>query len=615
MQRLKYALRMRPALTVVAVLALFCGFTTRASAADVAEWIPADALVVFKINNVQRVNQEWRVLFREFGLADQAPEAADPLAAFQAETGLSQGLNLEGNAAIYLANGDMEGDEPPLVIILPISDYQSFLKSFKATRDAGDGVTEVVFADGEDDEAEEVDWDADDTGFVIDGGEYALLSPMKELLKKPEAGIQFNGITAQMLEERDVIAYANFEQLGPMLIAQMQEEDARAQAKAELQQALEENEQFANLGPVLDVAINQFFTLAENFLRDASAGAATIDFTDDGIRFGGAGQFKPGSNFARMTSQLNASEDLPISAIPEGTYFVFGGGTDNRQVNQRFFEEFLEPIVKELQDIEGAEKLAEYVEVVKSQMAAAGEMRFGMLAPSGPLGVSSLVQTFTIQGGDVDTLIQTSRRAAELQPELMAMFLPPEAQDMGMAAQMKYEQNAMTVAGVSFDKVTADMDAMPQLQMVFGPEGMSSYMGKVDDKLLGVSGLSQAQITQLIESIRADEAPMAQDRGVLAIRPHLLEQVSSVFFFKPDELVRSGLGYSRQMGMNIPIQIPENLPPIGISAGPGENSFRADGFVHKDLVSSMVVAALQAQQFFGGMQEQFEEGDEEEDGM
>ena len=607
--------RMRPALTVVAALALCVGFMTRPAAADVTEWIPSDALVVFKINNVQRVNQEWGTLFREFGLADQAPQVADPLSAFQAETGLRQGLNLEGNAAVYLANGDMEGEEPPLVIVLPVSDYQAFLQNFKATRDAGAGITEVIFADGEDMD-EEVDWDADHTGFVMDGGDYALLSPLKELLKKPENGIRFQGVTAQMLEERDIIAYANLEQLGPMLIEQMQQEDARAQAKAELQEALEQNEQFAKLGPVLDVAINQFFNLAENFLRDASAGAAGIDLSEDGISFGGAGQFKAGSKFGRMFSQLNASGDLPLSGIPEGTYIVFGGSADNRQVNQQFFAEFLDPIVEELKNVEGSEKLADYAEVVKRQMAAAGEMRFGMMAPSGPLGASSLVQTFTIQGGDVETLLQTSRRMAELQPEIMAMVMPPEAQEMGMAASVKYEEDALTVAGVSFDKFSADMQAMEQLRMVFGPEGMSSYIGKVDEKLLGVSGLSEAQITQLIESVRANESPMEQDRGVQAIRAHLLDRVSSAFFFKPDELVRTGLGYSRQMGMNVPIQIPENLPPIGVSAGPGENSVRVESFVHKDLVSAMVIAGLQAQQFFGGMQEGMDEDeDEDEDGM
>src|SRR5687768_18570945 len=75
-------LRMRPLFAAGMAFALCVAMTVRSTAADVGEWIPADALVVFKINNLQQVNQDAEALLREMGVAEQHPEAADPLGAF-----------------------------------------------------------------------------------------------------------------------------------------------------------------------------------------------------------------------------------------------------------------------------------------------------------------------------------------------------------------------------------------------------------------------------------------------------------------------------------------------------------------------------------------------------
>ncbi len=53
-------------------------------------------------------------------------------------------------------------------------------------------------------------------------------------------------------------------------------------------------------------------------------------------------------------------------------------------------------------------------------------------------------------------------------------------------------------------------------------------------------------------------------------------------------------------GQAPPVRIPENLPPIGIAVGPEENSLQISTFVPKDLVSAMIVTALEVQQAQGG---------------
>src|SRR5687768_8921793 len=335
-------LRMRPVVAAGMAFAFCVALAVRTSAADVAEWIPADALVVFKVNKLQQVNDEAGALLREFGVAEQDPAMANPLAALQEETGIREGLNLEGNLAVYLANGDLEGEVPPIVILIPITDYQAFLGNFKNKQDEGGGITRVRL--GENANEEEGMGADDDAGYVMEMGEYAGLSPMKELLKKPAQAMTFGGVTAGMLEERDVVMYANFKQVGPMLLAHLQQGNVREQARTEIKANLAENEQFAKFEPVADALIDQVFDFAERFLNEAEAAAVTLDLSDQGIGLGSVGQFKPGSYMADLFGGMATSDEPMLDGLPDGNYIVFGGTTDNREMSTKFFEDFLGPV-------------------------------------------------------------------------------------------------------------------------------------------------------------------------------------------------------------------------------------------------------------------------------
>ncbi len=582
--------------------ALCIGLSVRAWAQDVAQFIPADALVVFKINNLQQVNQDAATLIREFGIAEQNPAAADPLAAFQAQSGISEGLNLAGNLAVYIANGDLEADQPPMVVLVPVSDYQAFLGNFATVEDAGGGISRVNMR-AADDEGEMED---DHAGYVMQMGDYAAFSPMRELLKRPEQPIRFAGVTAEMLAERDIVAYANLAQLGPMLLERMQAEGGPEQAKAELARALQNNPQLARFQPVAEAVVDQMFEIARTLLTESSAGAFALDLSDVGIGFGSAAQFKPGSYLANLFGQMNATEDVPLSGLPDANYIAFGGTVDNRAMLQKLVDDMFGPVVARLREVEGGAKLAEFVELAFTQMTAVGDSRMGFLAPTGPLGNSAIIQQIQIQGGDAATLKQAQRRMIELQPEIVAELGGEDLEELGIELGSSYQEDARTVGGVSFDKVTMDMGDQQGMAgmivpMLFGPEGPTTYLAEVNGKLLMVAGMRDQQITAAIEAVQAESAPLADDEGVEMVLEHLLDRRWGVFFVRPDEMVRSGVVLARQAGQNIPIQMPDNLPPAGFATGPAEDGIRAEAFVPKDLISAMIVAYLQAQQAMGGM--------------
>ena len=161
-----------PAALVVAVL--IGAAAPQARAQKVTDLVPSDALLVIKIRNVQEVSNKIAALAQQFGIAGFNPAAADPLGALEQMTGMSAGVNKAGDAAIVILNipegvakkvavvapagaevvegeqQDDDADEPPILILIPVSDYKAFVQGFGEPRNEGD-LAIVNFKDQEKD--------------------------------------------------------------------------------------------------------------------------------------------------------------------------------------------------------------------------------------------------------------------------------------------------------------------------------------------------------------------------------------------------------------------------------------------------------------------------------
>src|SRR5688500_4210813 len=93
MQRIR-----RPAALIVAAV-MFCVCTT-VRAQGVLDQVPADALVVIKVNRLEQTNQKAGKWTEALGLAQLSPDAADPLAALQNKIGVKEGIDKKGDLAI-----------------------------------------------------------------------------------------------------------------------------------------------------------------------------------------------------------------------------------------------------------------------------------------------------------------------------------------------------------------------------------------------------------------------------------------------------------------------------------------------------------------------------------
>lgn len=570
--------------------------------ADVADVIPADALVVIKANNIQNVSDDIAALAREWGL-DQAvdPAFADPIGTFKQETGMEAGIDFAGNGALYLANGDMEGDMPPMVILIPITDYQAFLGNFEDVRQE-DGLDVANMPGG------------DSPTYFANWGEYAAMSPDANLVRaKPMQTMTFAGPTGGQLEERDLTLYANFAQLGPMLMAAMEEEGGKEKALAEFSAGFDEDapDSVKPYKPVIEAGISQFFAVAESFFRDADAATVSLEIDPEaGVSSNVIAQFKPNSYLANLFGGINASGDSLLDGLPKGKYLMFGGSVGDPEASAQLFNDLAGPVVAELEQVEGGElqdMLMDYVASISSMVEASESARFGLFTPPPGLGGGALIQQVTIQSGDAQAMMDATRNLAEMMPKMMAEFGALAGAPAGQmpAVGVEFTENAKSIAGVNFSKIETQLPMDdPQMamimNMVFGPDGQSQYMAVVGDSLVNVSGLNDQQMTEVVNAVKAGDDPLANAAGVSMVNDNLPGERSAVMYFQLAEFARTGLGYLQMFGQAPPVRIPENLPPIGIAVGPEENSLQISTFVPKDLVSAMIVTALEVQQAQGG---------------
>jgi hypothetical protein len=210
-----------------------------------------------------------------------------------------------------------------------------------------------------------------------------------------------------------------------------------------------------------------------------------------------------------------------------------------------------------------------------------------------------------IQTGDAMTLKQSYQDMLTSQQEMMKAFGMP--QDM---VKTTTTPNAKTLDGVSFDLVHTDMNMGAganaaqmdnTMKMIYGPEGANALTGVMGDKLLIGFGASDAMLTSMITAVKAGDDPLGKSPGVVAVTAQLPKSRVMSLYVPLDEIVSTIGTYAGAMGMPIQIQLPPDLPPIGIAASTDGTSIRFDSYTPTDLVKALVAQGMQLyMQHMGG---------------
>lgn len=563
-------------------------FITCAAGAQVLQQVPDDALLVIKTKDLTATSAKLGKLMKDLGLAQMKPGLDNPLALMQKELGLTNGLNAAGEMAIVFRDPAKTNERPDksILLLIPVSDYAAFVANFKDSKEDG-GVTEVTLPK------------SSEPGYIAQWGGYAAMSPSKAVAGlKPSAMLKISGdATTKELAAKDIVFYANFKSLRGSLIPSLQ--SARDKAMEMMEGSNDEH--LAKFRPVIKSAAGQVFLAVESFLRDADAATISVDFGPEGMNVAVMADFIPNSYLGSTFAAVKNSSEPMLAGLPTGKYLFFGGYMNQPEVSTKVINDFVGPILKEL-DTMGPEMKAahDYVDALNAYLKATKTATFGVVAPSGQLGQEAIFQFLTVAKGDAAALKAAQIKMVKSQEEAM------KALGMDAAAfTATVTPAAKTVDGVTFDSITTAMNpnnkdpaAMQQAQimaMVYGPGGVNMLEGEVNkDTLLMAMGVPDTVLQSAIATAKSGEAPLANNASVKSVASHLPTSRTGEFYVPVDQIVSTGLTYAKQFGAPLNVTLQPDLPPLGFATSTDGSAMRIDGYVPTILVQQLVSAGMQA---------------------
>jgi hypothetical protein len=627
--RLQRSVRTTTIAAACVVVALFA--IAPLARAQVLQSVPSDALVVIKFGQLKGTSDKIAAFAKKLGLDQYKPEFADPLGSLKKEGKLTNGLDDNGEAAFYISNQpSQKKGEPPVVLLLPVTDYAAFSGNFQGAKTEGDA-TVIRFGGNNED------------SYMVNWGKYAAIGSTKESVAKKPDGLTVAGDAAKELAEKDIVAYANMKVAREKLLSGISQGRTKfmqnfergmrqagqpprqrpgapgaggaaapnnAAANAQAQQ-----QQMQKYMPVIKALVNRVFDVAEQVVRDADAATYGININGDGIRTTALAEFTAGSPSAQHVSQFKSSNDSMLVGLPQTKYIMFGGVQINSQHAVQLCDQFSAPIKQQAAAL-GADgqAITSYMDAIKKGMAAITGQSFGWVTPTGALGQEALFQMVAVNHGNADQILATQRDIFNSQQAFMDMFQPP-----AMKGQVKttFTDNAKTIDGVSFNQFQTQFTPPPagqrnpqmmQMQQMmtwlYGPGGMNGYTGKIaaDEVVAGV-GVNDSVLTQLVASAKAKQDTLSAQAGVASVKQQLPQQRFFAGYFQLDQFATTLANYAKMFGMPINLQLPADLPPIGVTASAQGNSLRGDSYVPAQLIQGLVAAGMQAyMQMQGGQQ-------------
>ena len=626
--------RIAAAAVAVAVMMFIAPLT---ASAQVLQQVPGDALVVIKINKIKPVSDKIAAFAKKLGLDQVQPNFADPLGAAQKKMGITQGLDPNGEAAIVIANGDMKGQEPPLMVLFPVSDYNAFLKNFAGVKT--DGEISVV----------KVKDDANES-YVAKRGNYAALAAKREFLAAQAQGVTPSAMAAKELSGKDIVAYVNMKSARAKILPELQKN--RAKILADFEKGFRQNGQqqpprrpgaagaaganpdapaagapgAANAAaanaqkekflPLAKSVVNRALDLAEQVLTDADAATYGWEFADTGLKATGLVEFNPTSPSGQRVAQLKNSPDSLVKGLPAGKYWFFAGTSGNNvEAGQKMINDFLAPIEKEMNALGAdAKPMQDYMTAARQYMGNLKGQSFGWVAPQGMIGQEAVFQIVSVQRGNAPQLQEAAKKMFNSQQQIMQAFGGPAAQQ---EIKTSYTANAKNIDGVAFDlmqtqfvppaggqRTPQQMQAQQMMTWLYGPGGVNAYVGPVGaDKLVTATGVAEPMLKQLVASAKADQDALGTAGPVASTSAQLPKERMAAWYIQIDNFATSVANYAKAFGMPINFQVPANLAPLGGTLSAQGSAVRLDGYAPTQTLQSVITAVMQTyMQMQGGQQ-------------
>ncbi len=497
---------------LLAAFLLTAAASVSAAPPEVLTQIPADATGALIVPNLKSLSTNVSNMATRLNLSNRIgiPLPPDLLGFLSRNLGITKGLDPNGSAAfvmLHLGENPMAGP-PPLILLLPTTDAAGMMEPFAPAAADAEHVQEVTLPQNNDKGYVAVI----DNKFIAFAKDHDVLAGY---LKRPDAGkaMTLPAGTEKSVETSDVSLWLNMPELAPLAkngLANVAEQTSAMMAMTNASQS-------AFSAALQRHFISIYFDAFQAVVRDSNASLISLRLPDAGPTLLFSASLKPGSPTAQFLAQQMGTTALTLEGLPGNSYLMAAAGNVNGAALVGPVEQFMNSLMTD-DDIANAPQAAGLKAVagsVKELLPLIKGMKMVVLDP--PSDSSKGL----IQGA---ALIDTTDPAKYMQLTMEQYQHGDALQElMGGTADVVVHQvatpDALTVKGIKFAKVQVTyklreetpgkplapgaQEALQMIQMMYGPEGLTSYFGIVGKQVLLVMGPDPALIDTAITAAQS----------------------------------------------------------------------------------------------------------------
>jgi hypothetical protein len=596
-------------ITLAAIAML--GLATASVSAQVMQHVPADSQVIAKVSNLKGLSDKIAALGQRFGIAPFFPPLADPLGSLEQDLKITKGINANSDAAMVMLDPDKYGADVKQygVILIPITDYATFLSNFSRPTDASDkpapdnatapttqaapvadaqGISTIAFPN------------AFDTAYVAQWGTYAAISKVKLALATPGTGVTATDLAAKELTDKDFVIFINMPLVKAKALAALK--DNRSKALDGFNQLMAHNPNNAAMRPMLQALVASLLDDAQRLVEDSQAATYGISIEKTGIRTTILGEFIPTSPIGQTVAGIKNSSQSMLAGMPADKYLMYGGMAWDPETIGAIYDKIAGPIRLELASAgDSAQPMVKMLDLYRKAVTETESQSGGWIAPTGTLAEGGLVKFITVLTGDSTAMLDTQHSILDLQSDFAKT-----SGDSTMKMTTTYTANAKQLDGISFNEFKIQFDASAtgnmqarqaarMMRMMYGPDGMVGFTGVVDPKHL-VTGIGAGDdvLTHAVDAVKANQDPVGTLDELKDVQANLPAQRLAVFYVPLDQIAMTGANYARQFGLPLNLQLAPHMAPIGATVATEQSAIRLDSFIPTQTVQSLIAAGMQA---------------------
>lgn len=524
--------------------------------------VPPSAPLVLYIPSLAHLSRDLASLDQTMAL--RLPLLADALASIKQMSGFNAGIDDQGSLLAVVTDAaalTAATPEPPLVILLPVTSYHEFAQNFAAA--PAEGPLQIALPNGQ-------------PAWAKPLGSFAVLGPSRAAVEAFAGGAGDTSWLANLvgpqalpyLSQSDLALILNMPALETALTAAL---DAGIENLTGLMQmGMAMNPATAAQAGLVQAALKLYADAARAWIRDTAGVLLAVSLDDKGFALTFTSCFEPGSPLAQRFSRPAGGSNALLDRLPNQDYLV----AFSMNYQGLGLPDLLKQIVDELRAsgdtsvlplLQGGQDIMQH-----TRAAAAAFNLLPMMAMMA--GGNPLVGLTINQADDPQALAQAIRSYyrglnTTAPPPSTAPDPAPATEPAVPSFIGDYQDNVLQLDGTPVDRFSLRLQPPPGMtdSPMGNLPGQEGYLAVTDSFVLTTATPDIELLRQGLAAAKSGGG-LGADPLIQQVRQDGLPQDPAFQGYLNTRVLANTFNGVLSMMMAPPLQVPEDLPPIGFAA-------------------------------------------------